>query len=284
MAKLTDLHVHFISLVQRPANGKDLTLKSDRGAPVMFEIRKTIDEQMRAYGIVYAPGEEDAQGDHTDAPTILRAANEFMREGRLKNVDLEHGFDPAEAFVAESWIVRSGDPLFGDEPDGAWAVGIQITDPNLWRAVKSGEYTGLSLAGYARTAEEDDPPELETREKTDPNQPPGWFRRWLNTLKGDDPMSLTEDDVRRLARETAEEVLAKSQSAAGGGQDGGDGGNAGAGDNGGGSEDLTATIEQAVAKAVDERLEAKLDERLPEALAKGSRETDGGTSGQESFV
>lgn len=114
MATLKDLSVSFLSLVARPATGKTLTLKSAKPGERVgtFEIVKTDDERMMAFGIVYAPDQVDSHGDSADATTIRRAAYEFMREGRLRNVDQEHSFSPEMAYVAESWLVRKGDELF----------------------------------------------------------------------------------------------------------------------------------------------------------------------------
>lgn len=206
MAKLTDLSVSFLSLVARPATGKGLTLKSKEGeVPTTFDLRKTDDELMIAYGIVYAPDQTDLQGDSADAKVIRRAAQEFMREGRLKNIDLEHSFDAEMAFVAESWIVRKGDPLFGDEPDGAWAVGIRIGDPDIWRKLKAGDLTGISLAGIARAKpEETDPDPMVWAEK---DEVPGWFARLLGKSKTEEKPEVTKEEIAQIAAAAAAEVL-----------------------------------------------------------------------------
>jgi hypothetical protein len=185
MGKITELHVSHISLVKRPATGKHVILRSgnphpqplsqgERGAKV-FEIRKMDAKLQRVYGIVYAPGEVDSQGDYADADVIRRAATAFLRNYNQQNVDTEHSFSSEMACVAETWLIRKGDPLFPDEPDGAWAVGIQIYDPDLWRRLESGELTGLSLAGLAQYEQPD------VARKSDETETPGWFMRWLRS-------------------------------------------------------------------------------------------------------
>lgn len=166
---LENLNVEFISLVKSPANRKKILLK-DKNART-FEIVKTDSELKRVYGIVYSPDEEDSQGDMADAGTIRKAADEFMKHGRANNVDKDHDFVAKDAFVAESWIIRKGDPMFGDESDGAWAVGIQITSEGLWKAAKDGEITGLSLAGSGSRVQKDD-------------EPPGWFKKFFTKTEG----------------------------------------------------------------------------------------------------
>ncbi|MCK5872898.1 MAG: hypothetical protein KAG26_08730 [Methylococcales bacterium] len=142
--KLKNLSVEFISLVKKPANDKALILK---GA-VQFALAKTNDEMQRAYGIVYSPNVEDLQGDIADAETISKAQTAFMKDRLQKNIDTNHDFAKVDAFVAESWIVRKGDELFPTEI-GAWAVGLQVDDVSLWKDIKLGDYTGISLAGTA---------------------------------------------------------------------------------------------------------------------------------------
>lgn len=262
MATLKDLSVSFLSLVKTPATGKGLTLKSlkpgERAGT--FEIVKTDDERMVAYGIVYAPEEVDSHGDSADAKTIRKAAYEFMREGRLKNVDTEHSFTTAMAYVAESWLVRKGDELFGDEPEGAWAVGIQIHDPDLWQSLKAGELTGISLAGIARM--EPSPDSTVYTEKDD--EPPGWFARLFPALMKQTPKEtrdMDENKVREIVRaEVGDAVKDALKSAFTPPEPSA-------------PADPAAAATAAIAKAF-EGLEAKLDDKIAKAVAKGVTEAD----------
>lgn len=299
MAKLKDLSVSFLSLVKTPATGKGLTLKSAKSGEraATFEIVKTDDELMRAYGIVYAPDQVDAHGDTADAATIRKAQAEFMREGRLQNIDTEHSFTQEMAFVAESWLVRKGDAMFGDEPEGAWAVGIQIGDPDLWRQLKSGELTGISLAGIARVEPEpDDPANPRYTEKTK-DAAPGWVERLIKALTSaysQDPIEETEmdkDAVQQIVRDTLKSELGDAikdalKSAGVGGTadpapatppaaDPAPAPEAGSGD---------TDIEKAIAKGFA-ALEGKIDDKITRALAKGVTETDPNTgAAEESFA
>lgn len=206
LGKLKDLSVSFLSLVKTPATGKGLTLKSanpnDRVA--VFELAKTDDERMIAYGVVYAPDQEDAHGDTADAKTIRRAAYEFMREARLKNIDTEHSFTTEMAYVAESWLVRKNDALFPDEPEGAWAVGIQIGDPDLWAQLKSGDLTGISLAGIAQM----EPSEPRTS-YTEKDEIPGWFKSLFKqfTKQPTEETDMDKNEVQAIVAETLKSAL-----------------------------------------------------------------------------
>lgn len=265
MATLKDLSVSFLSLVKTPATGKGLTLKSAKPGERAgtFDILKTDDERMIAYGIVYAPDQVDSHGDTADAKTIRRAAYEFMREGRLKNVDTEHSFTAQQAYVAESWLVRKGDELFTDEPEGAWAVGIQINDADLWQALKAGELTGISLAGVARHEPAPaDPQHPQWTEKGD-DTPPRWFQRLFPALKHTpkESQDMDENKVRDIVRAEVGAAVKDALKSAFTPPEPEK------------PADPAAVVAEAIAKAF-EGLDAKLDDKIAKAVAKGVTEAD----------
>jgi hypothetical protein len=150
---LKDLRVHFISLVGDAANRRDFLVKSAGERDVAVEkkvsVLKTDDSRRMVYGIVYAPDEPDTDGDVMRADEIEKAAYGFMQNERAGQIDTRHSGEAGAGYVAESWLVKSSDALFGDEPEGSWAVGIKVTDDEVWKSVEEGELTGLSLAGLA---------------------------------------------------------------------------------------------------------------------------------------
>jgi len=289
MAKLKNLRVTWISLVETPATGKGLTLKSADAAGRDFAIRKMDGDLMRAYGIVYAPDQVDSQGDSADADTIRVAANEFMRSGRTRNVDEDHGFDEAMAYVAESWLVRSGDPMFGDEPEGAWAVGIQVGDVDLWARLKSGDLTGLSLAGVAQR--EDEPQQVQTKAGDDAGMFAA-FSRWLKTKQQGEDDEMTKEEIEALVKSTVtdavtaavgaavgpavEAAVKKSAADNSGGDDAGDSGESGGAD---------AAIAKADLEAMEARLAQSQKDAIAAALSKGSNESESGAvDDDETFI
>jgi hypothetical protein len=157
LRKLKKIDVSFISLVDKGANRKRLIFKNCEGAASAIEktlpIKKYDDEQKMVFCIVYSPDEIDTQGDYAPADVIKEAAYNFMRSARTNNVDKQHDFVPDEGFVAESWLVKENDSVFPEEPLGSWAVGIKVENDETWQLIKSGEITGLSLAGLAVTEE-----------------------------------------------------------------------------------------------------------------------------------
>lgn len=149
---LKEIGITHISLVKKGANGKTVIYKSADSDPSYdgaLRVMKADSEKGVLYGIVYAPDQEDSQGDIASAAEIEKAAYGFMKSLNLHNVDREHDFENRAAYVAESWLVRKGDPVFPDEPEGAWAVVIKLESDELKEAVKKGEIGGLSMAGAA---------------------------------------------------------------------------------------------------------------------------------------
>ncbi len=152
MALMKNINVEFISLVRKGANRKKILWKSAENPQEQKQIpiAKTDEEKHLVYGVVYAPNEIDSQGDYTTAEEIEKAAHNFMKEGRVGNIDRHHSFAAEDgAFVAESWIIKAGDPVFPDEKEGAWAISVKIEDEELWEEVKKQEIGGLSIGGMA---------------------------------------------------------------------------------------------------------------------------------------
>ncbi|WP_051963002.1 XkdF-like putative serine protease domain-containing protein [Mesoaciditoga lauensis] len=151
---LKDVVVSFISLVYKGANKKTIIVKSENFDQDNATFHKTIaivqkdSKKHRVYGIVYAPDEVDTDGATMTADEIEKMAYRFMKAGLTTNVDKQHDYDPGEGFVAESWIVKDGDPMFKEV--GAWAVGIQVTNDDTWKEIENGNITGLSMAGFAK--------------------------------------------------------------------------------------------------------------------------------------
>lgn len=153
---LTGINITHISLVKSGANKKEIIYKSSDKTPEYVKqilIKKSDDEEGVVYGIVYAPNEVDTDDEYTNADEIKKAAYSFMKNKNTANVDKDHTFDIEKAFVAQSWIIKANDAVFPDEPEGSWAVAIQLEDEELIKAVKDGEIAGISMAGTATKEE-----------------------------------------------------------------------------------------------------------------------------------
>ncbi len=164
--KLKDIAISHISLVKAGANGKEVIYKSSEVAPSYtkeIKIAKNDEEKGVLYGIVYSPDQEDSQGDLAGADEIEKAAYAFMKNRNTLNVDKDHDFVNKSAYVAESWLLRKGDAIFPDEPEGSWAVAIKLESDELKDAVKKGEIAGLSMAGVANREDVEKATKAETK-------------------------------------------------------------------------------------------------------------------------
>ncbi|WP_229204401.1 XkdF-like putative serine protease domain-containing protein [Campylobacter anatolicus] len=155
--EITNMQIKLISLVSAGVNNKKIIYKNENFNELLrVDFKKSDDEQGVVYGIVYVPDEVDTQGDCANANEIKKAAYNFMKRADLGYcVDVNHDFNITNAYICESWIVKSKDEFFSEI--GAWAVGIKLEDEDLKQMVKNGAITGLSMygSGIIKSAEPD---------------------------------------------------------------------------------------------------------------------------------
>jgi len=109
-------------------------------------IKKFDEELQLIYGEVYAPGIPDSQGDFMSAKTIREMAHEFLAQGQVNNIDIEHNRELSGCAVVESFIAREDDTIF---IPGSWVLGVKINDAAVWNQIKKGELNGFSIDGEA---------------------------------------------------------------------------------------------------------------------------------------
>jgi hypothetical protein len=113
-------------------------------------IFKSKDERI-VCGIVYEPDTEDAQGDSASAEEIEKAANEFMEN--IQKFKVNHKGKSAKIKVLQSYIAPQDLEIGGQSiKKGSWVLSVRILDDDIWEEVKSGELTGFSMAGTAKSA------------------------------------------------------------------------------------------------------------------------------------
>lgn len=158
--EITNAKITFVSLVDAAANRKQFLVT--RGKDGQAEIKLTgrilrqDGEKHLVTGIVYEPMAEDTWGTFMNAEEIEKAAHWFMRNGSLNN-DIQHSFEPnRDCTVVESWIARSDTEIGGEAvKQGTWLMTVEVTDPEIWRAIEDGKITGLSMGGVGTYSEED---------------------------------------------------------------------------------------------------------------------------------
>jgi len=153
--KLKNIKINWISLTANPANGKDFIFKSmnakdsNNSHLQSISIKKSNTEKHLIYAVIYEPETVDGQGDFAEAEEIEKAAHGFMADYCQYMVDTEHDFNNNRSVVVESFIVKGIHPDFPEVKSGSWCAVIKINDVEIWEKVKSGELTGVSMAGYA---------------------------------------------------------------------------------------------------------------------------------------
>ena len=101
------------------------------------------EEQHIVMGEVYAPNRPDAQGEYMTAVEIRKMAHEFIRSGKMGQIDLMHGNKIVNgASVVESFVADETDSRF---LPGSWVIGVHIPDTILWNSIKKGDINGFSM-------------------------------------------------------------------------------------------------------------------------------------------
>jgi hypothetical protein len=101
------------------------------------------EEQHIVMGEENAPNRPDAQGEYMTAGDIQKAAHEFIRSGKMGQIDVLHGNKVVSgASVVESFVADDSDTRF---LPGSWVVAVHVPDDGLWASIKKGEINGFSM-------------------------------------------------------------------------------------------------------------------------------------------
>lgn len=107
-----------------------------------YNIQKIHRDERLVTGQVYAPNTLDAHGHYMTAKELKRVAHQFMADGLLTSIDVQHDNETIDAVVVESFIARKGDPDF---EEGAWVATTKINDYHIWNAIKDGILNSYSF-------------------------------------------------------------------------------------------------------------------------------------------
>lgn len=129
---------------------KNLQPQSEPGGSIYFPITKADDEARIVYGVVLEPHTTDLQGDVLSIDTIENAAHKYLIEHRTVG---DNHSQKARAEVVESYLAPADMELGGQKiSKGSWVMAVHVIDDELWKSVKSGDYSGFSIGGTgART-------------------------------------------------------------------------------------------------------------------------------------
>ena len=126
----------------------------------LFKIEKSSEDQQIAFGWAYQcvtkNGEQlvDHSGDIVDISEIEKAAYRFVKFYREGSDNHERG---GIGVVIESMVFTKEKAEALGIPEGVmpqgWWVGFEVSDQEVWKKIKSGEYAMFSIEGTARSVE-----------------------------------------------------------------------------------------------------------------------------------
>ena len=149
-----DSETYKISMVSEPAIEVDYVALSKQDE---VEVKLSSDERHICYGPALIPnrdiyrnnGDQEFYINFTEE-SIVKMSQDFMRNYRQHEVNLQHEENVDEVFVVESWVVEDpyrdkSNALGFNVPAGTWMVGMKVNNIDTWERVKSGELRGFSV-------------------------------------------------------------------------------------------------------------------------------------------
>lgn len=114
------------------------------------DLAKSVNEEERLFtAVVLRPNVVDAHGDIYDEDVVKQACHDFV--AYCMNSNLQHMMDVTKADLAfvESYIAPCDiTEMYGKPVDvrkGDWVMTAKIGDDDIWKACKSGTFTGFSV-------------------------------------------------------------------------------------------------------------------------------------------
>lgn len=148
-----------VTLTKRPAvkHARFRIVKSqadkDSDPTISFEspFLRTDSKRRQVWGYVLVPWIEDSYGDVEDPINIMKASHSYLKNlafnsAEGQGVGVEHIRFGGYGYPIESIFDKTGE--IGGIP-GAWWLGMQITDTDIWNQIESGEIVGYSIGGIA---------------------------------------------------------------------------------------------------------------------------------------
>jgi len=165
--KLINVNVFEMTLTGSPAvpAGTFLLLKSTtipdgEEAFIKPTLFKAIDKTKRqVFGYCLVPDQPDYQGDVVSAEEVEKACHSFMRnlsynEQHATGGGLEHSMFADVGYPVQSVVDTNGclgeGVSKGGGIKGAWWIGMQVTNGDIWEAIEKGEIKGFSIGGTGK--------------------------------------------------------------------------------------------------------------------------------------
>ena len=149
--------VNAVGLVEEPAIESDFIAFAKHTKVEKFVAN---DEKMELFGAAMIPDIKIYRKDENTGmeynvffskETVRKIAQQYMKYGYQKNLNLHHTPLPAKSYIYQSYIVDQSKGVNAPEginaPDGSWIIGVKVEDASVWERIKSGEVKGFSIEG-----------------------------------------------------------------------------------------------------------------------------------------
>lgn len=143
-----------ISMVTEPAIEVDYVALKKQDE---VEVKLSSDERHICYGPALIPnkdiyrnnGKQEFYINFTE-DSIVKMSQEFMKDYRQHEVNLQHEDEVEDVFVCESWIVEDpykdkANALGFNVEKGTWMIAMKVNNDEVWEKVKNGELKGFSV-------------------------------------------------------------------------------------------------------------------------------------------
>lgn len=157
-----DSETYAISMVDMPAIEEDFVHLAKQEE---MDIKLSSDERHICYGPALIPnkdiyrnnGEQEFYINFTEE-SIVKMSQDFMKNFRQSEVNLQHAEDVNEVFVCESWLVEDpyrdkANTLGFNVPKNTWMIGMKVNNVDTWERIKAGELKGFSVESAIRLEE-----------------------------------------------------------------------------------------------------------------------------------
>lgn len=135
----------------KPTSKKASFVKKELKNSQIIPIFKADQSKQIVYGVVLSPNEVDAQDDWMTSDDIEKAAHTYLSKSRIvgsghtKKVE---GANVVESYIAPQDFQTQGQYGSQTVKQGSWVLAVKILDPQEWKKVQTGEYTGFSVGGF----------------------------------------------------------------------------------------------------------------------------------------
>lgn len=149
-----DSETYKISMVSEPAIEIDYVALAKQDE---VQVKLSTDERHICYGPALIPdkdiyrnnGEQEFYINFTE-DSIVKMSQDFMKNYRQHEVNLQHEENVDEVYVCESWVVEDpyrdkANALGFNVPKNTWMIGMKVNNIDTWERVKSGELKGFSV-------------------------------------------------------------------------------------------------------------------------------------------